>query len=233
MPCLACQTMERLIPWNDSAGTYYAHALCLGRMQVRMIPRRRAAHDFTTTPSFRSMSRCRECLAPDCPAGDSLAHPAQALHAHAGMPSSASAPRSGSFQPPAHGPRPGTRLPALPDTCTDPPRLCMDACYLWLVGCGPQEQLEALRAVRRVAAKRFADPHPLLTHVVIGSSLDDGSARRVDAVSSGNASVQVVCLDWLLDCVRQGCALPCGPYGFRALPGPRGGAGGVATVSRG
>ncbi|KFM23794.1 hypothetical protein F751_6762 [Auxenochlorella protothecoides] len=118
-------------------------------------------------------------------------------------------------------------------TCTtqsDKYSLCMDACYLWLVGCGPQEQLQALQAIRRVAAKRFAAPHPLLTHVIVGGALSDTDARRVAAVASGNASLQVVCLDWLLDCVKKGCILACRPYHFRAPPGARGGAGAIAMI---
>ncbi|RMZ54947.1 hypothetical protein APUTEX25_000464 [Auxenochlorella protothecoides] len=119
------------------------------------------------------------------------------------------------------------------DPSAGPMSLCMDACYLWLVGCGPQEQLQALQAIRRVAAKRFAAPHPLLTHVIVGGALSDTDARRVAAVASGNASLQVVCLDWLLDCVKKGCILACRPYHFRAPPGARGGAGAIAMVGRG
>ncbi|KAL6768660.1 TOPBP1 [Auxenochlorella protothecoides x Auxenochlorella symbiontica] len=144
--------------------------------------------------------------------------------------SGAAAPRSGSSLLPTCVLQPSSRPPALSDPSAGPMSLCMDACYLWLVGCGPQEQLQALQAIRRVAAKRFAVPHPLLTHVIVGGALGDTDARRVAAVASGNASLQVVCLDWLLDCVKKGCILACRPYHFRAPPGARGGAGAIAMA---
>lgn len=84
----------------------------------------------------------------------------------------------------------------------------LDACYIWAVGCTPSESFELIKCARQGAAKRFLEPVPELTHIIVGSELSSLDADLLLKVTADYKSAVVVNLEWLKRSVARREILP-------------------------